>query len=74
MEKNLRKIVAEELAKVISEDNYDYAAEERGFHDQQGYEAFEAFDSDNITPERVGRYCGGYVENAYMEWIMRFVK
>lgn len=41
MNKNLRKIVAEELAKVISED-YDYAAEERNYHDQQDYEAFEA--------------------------------
>jgi len=41
MEKNLRKIVSEEIAKFISED-YDYAAEERQYHDRQDYEAFEA--------------------------------
>ena len=41
MEKNLRKIVSEELAKIISED-YDYAAAEREYHDKQDYEAFEA--------------------------------
>jgi actin-like ATPase involved in cell morphogenesis len=41
MEKSLRKIVSEELAKIISED-YDYAAAEREYYDQQDYEAFEA--------------------------------
>jgi actin-like ATPase involved in cell morphogenesis len=41
MEKNLRKIVSDEIAKVISED-YDYAAAEREYVDKQDYEAFEA--------------------------------
>jgi hypothetical protein len=41
MEKNLRKLVAEELRKVMNEE-FDYAAEERAYHDKQDYEAFEA--------------------------------
>lgn len=41
MEKNLRKIIAEELSQIMSED-FDYAVEERAYHDKQDYEAFEA--------------------------------
>lgn len=37
MNKNLRKIIAEELSEIM-----DYAAEERTYNDKQGYEAFEA--------------------------------
>lgn len=36
MDKKLRSIVSEELSKIIRED-YDYAAEERVFHDKENY-------------------------------------
>ena len=48
MEKDIRKMVSEELSKIIGED-FDYAAEERGYADAQGLEREEAAISSALS-------------------------
>ena len=49
MNEKLRKIVLEEVSKIIKEIDYDYAAEERGYHDSNYKKQDEAEISSSLS-------------------------
>ena len=42
MGKSIRKIISNELFRVLLSEDYDYASEEIAYHDKNDYEAYEA--------------------------------